>query len=57
MQFLAAEIEFEMEKFGKKMSRVDSLIASTFYHDSILFTLNIKHYRDIEGLRQINLSN
>ncbi len=55
---LAAEIEYEMEKLGKKKPRVDSLIASTVInHESILFTFNIKHYEDIEGLQIINLRN
>lgn len=54
---LAAEIEYKMEKLGKKKPRVDSLIASTVLnHASILFTLNIKHYEGIEGLQLIKIT-
>lgn len=53
---LAAEIEFEMEKLGKKKPRVDILIASSVINQQgSLFTLNIKHYHDINNLNLIPL--
>jgi predicted nucleic acid-binding protein len=53
---LAAEIEYEMEKLGKKKPRVDSLIASSVInHQGSLFTLNIKHYEDISNLNLIQV--
>ena len=48
---LSARLEAESEKKGKKLSRMDSMIAAVAINKSLkLFTYNKKHYQDIEGL-------
>jgi len=53
---LAAQIELEMEKKGKKKPRGDVLIAAIACRvGGKLFTLNNKHFRDIPKLKLLDL--
>ena len=52
---LAAKIEYEMEKKGKKKPRGDVLIAAiTINNNASLFTLNKKHFNEISDLKLID---
>ncbi len=53
---LAPEIEYDMEKVGKKKPMPDSQIASSVInHHGSLFRLNIKYYEEILKLNLIKI--
>jgi tRNA(fMet)-specific endonuclease VapC len=52
---LAAKIEYQLEKLGKKKPRGDILIASTVINkNSKLFTFNTKHFENIPNLNLLS---
>ena len=52
----AAELEIQLEKLGKQKPRIDVIIAYiALEHKSRIFTLNLNHFQDIEGLSLIEI--
>ncbi len=51
---LSARLEMDMEKRGKKISRMDSMIAAVAINRKLrLFTFNTRHFEGISGLELI----
>jgi tRNA(fMet)-specific endonuclease VapC len=51
---LSARLELEMEKRGKKIARMDSMVAAATINRKLrFFTFNKRHFEGIEGLELI----
>ena len=51
---LSARLEMDMEKMGKKIARMDSMIAAVAINRKFrLFTFNTRHFEGISGLELI----
>ena len=49
---LSAKIEFQLEKKGKKISRIDTMIAAiAINRDAKIYTFNKKHFKTIKQIK------
>jgi predicted nucleic acid-binding protein len=53
---ISANLEVKLEKMGSKKTRGDVMIASiAIQQNAFLFTLNLKHFQVIPGLKLLNI--